>query len=324
MTKIAVTELEYKKARAVFDSNPNFKVTSAPADENRLAQLVKAESIKHVVIGVEKYEQALYDALPKGGVIARFGVGHDGVDKQKATEKGLFCTNTPGALDDSVAEHAFNLILAAARHTVAIGSKMLNSNWAPVVGSELKGKTLAVIGLGPIGRRVAQLAAFGFQMKVIASEVQEVDPLQMLKEYGVERIENSFEAAVANADFISLHIPVNAHTKHFINSKSLKAISPNSWLINTSRGTIVNENDLYDALLNGKIKGAALDVFEIEPYQPLQQGKDLRALSNIIMTPHVGSSTVEASDRMAQQCLDNILLAEKGEYMKMNLLNQPL
>lgn len=324
INKIAVTELEYKKAKNIFDLVKDFQIIPAPAEEDLLATLIQREKIDHVIIGVEKYCNSLYNVLPKNSVIARFGVGHDGVDKQKASEKGILCTNTPGALDDSVAEHTMNLLLAASRNTINLGRKMQSGIWEPSVGCELKGKKLTLIGLGPIGRRVAQIASYGFKMIISACEIQDVDGEIMRKEFGIVQVGKSFEIAVANADYVSLHIPVNNQTKHFINTDRLKNIPQNAWLINTSRGAIVDEKALFTALSANKLKGAALDVFESEPYRPADTGMDLRTLNNVIMTPHVGSSTQEACEIMAKQCLQNIWFAEKEEFDKMNLLNNIL
>ncbi len=140
MKKIAVTEMEYRKARNIFDSVTDFTIIPAPAEEDKLAALIIREKVNYVIIGIDKYTGALYDSLNGNDVIARFGVGHDGVDKQKATERGILCTNTPGALDDSVAEHTMNLILAASRGTINLGRKTQSGIWEPFVGSELKGK----------------------------------------------------------------------------------------------------------------------------------------------------------------------------------------
>jgi lactate dehydrogenase-like 2-hydroxyacid dehydrogenase len=319
--KIAVTELEYKKARKIFDLAKDYQIIPAPAEEDKLVTLLQREKVDHIIIGVDKYLNSLYNVLPKNGVIARFGVGYDGVDIQKAIEKGILCTNTPGALDDSVAEHTMNLLLAASRSTINIGGKMRSGIWEPSVGCELKGKKLAVIGLGPIGRRVAQIASYGFKMIIYACEINDIDDQLMRNEFGIEKVEKSFESVVSDAEYITLHIPVNNQTKYFINADRLKSIPQHSWLINTSRGSIVDENALFTALSANKLKGAALDVFEYEPYQPVKPGMDLRTLDNVIMTPHVSSSTREACEKMAKQCLQNIRFADNGEFDKMNLLN---
>jgi lactate dehydrogenase-like 2-hydroxyacid dehydrogenase len=301
----------------------DFLIIPAPAEEDKLATLISREKVNYVIIGIDKYTGALYNSLSKNDVIARFGVGHDGVDKQKASEKGILCTNTPGALDDSVAEHTMNLILAASRSTINLGSKMQSGIWEPSIGSELKGKKLTVIGLGPIGRRVSQIASFGFKMIVSACVIHNRDEQLMRKEYGIEKVDTNFERLVVDADYISLHIPSNIQTIDFINSERLKSIPDHAWLINTSRGAVIDERALYKALSASEIKGAALDVFFSEPYKPADPEMDLRTLDNVIMTPHVGSATKEACERMAKQCLDNILYAEKKEFKKMNLLNNP-
>ena len=133
MVKIAITELEFRKAESIFTRAvaEGLACVSAPADEKALAELIRSSGARHVIIGVERYEQSLYEALPTGAVIARFGVGHDGVNKPLATAKGLLCANTPGALDDSVAEHAVNLLLAASRHTVTVGADLRAGRWSP-------------------------------------------------------------------------------------------------------------------------------------------------------------------------------------------------
>lgn len=323
MIEIAVTELEYRKAKSVFDSAgaKGFHCVSAPASEVELAAFVREHNIAHAIVGVETYTGALYDALAEGGVLARFGVGHDTIDKRRATKAGLFCTNTPGALDDSVAEYTLALMLAAARGLPGLVRDTQAGGWEPIVGAELRGKTLAVIGCGPIGCRVAEIAAFGFKMHVIGCEIRTVDAEIMRKQHGFAEIVADFADAVRNADFVSLHIPSSRATEHFINRDRPAQLRANAWLINTARGAIVDEQALYDALTERTLAGAALDVFENEPYRPVDPEKDLRTLPNVIATPHVASSTQEACNRMAEQALANIVLAGNGQHQRMNLLN---
>ena len=323
MVRIAVTELEFRKAEALFASaaGEGCECVSAPAEEAALAAAIRSGSIRHVVVGVERYGGPLYQALSKGGVIARFGVGHDGVDKAQATARGLLCTNTPGTLDDSVAEHTINLLFAAARHTVSQAAGLRGGEWAPRMGAELKGKTLAVIGCGAIGRRVAQIAARGLGMKVVGCEVADLDVARIQRECGFATVVKDFTAAVKGAAFVSLHIPSLPETRHFLNVERLGLLGAGCWIVNTARGALVDETALYDALLGGRLAGAALDVFEREPYVPVALGKDLRTLPNVIMTPHISSSTREACDRMAGRALRNIQLAEAGKYDEMDLLN---
>jgi phosphoglycerate dehydrogenase-like enzyme len=323
MIKVAVTELEYRKAQAVFAAaaRDGIECVSVPTAEADLVEAIKQHGAAHVIVGVDAYKGPLYETLPRGGVIARFGVGHDGVNKELATSHGLFCTNTPGALTDSVAEHTIALLAAAARHVPTVARTTAQGQWAPIVGRELQGKTLAVIGCGPIGRRAAQIAVRGLRMNVVGCEVASVDAASLMKEFGFASICKDFGQAVTGADYVSLHIPSLPATAHFINADRLARLAPNAWLINTARGAIVDESALYDALSAGRIGGAALDVFEREPYQPAVAGKDLRTLGNVIMTPHVGSSTQEACDRMAADALQNIRLACASRFNEMSLLN---
>jgi lactate dehydrogenase-like 2-hydroxyacid dehydrogenase len=185
MLRIAVTELEYRKVQDIFDAAgaDGLACLPAAAAEAELAAFVREHGIQHVIIGVEPYRGALYEALPAGGVVARFGVGHDGVDKPLATTRGILCTNTPGALDDSVAEHALNLMLAAARHTATVATACKQGQWRPQVGRELRNRKLAVIGCGPIGCRVARIAAFGFGMQVAGCELRTVDTAARRQQY---------------------------------------------------------------------------------------------------------------------------------------------
>jgi lactate dehydrogenase-like 2-hydroxyacid dehydrogenase len=320
---VVVTDREYEKGKAVFERTPERSLVCIPVscEESELAAAIRMHGARHVILGVEKYAGELYEALPKGGVIARYGVGYDGIDLARATEKGLYCTSTPGALDDSVAEFAITLMLSLVRHIMELNEITRNGKWGMKLGMEMRGKRLAVIGCGPIGSRVSRIASFGLGMTVIGSEVRDVDRASMKREYGFTAIVKTFEEAVADADFVSLHIPGIQSTNHFINDARLSFMPRKAWLINTSRGSVVDESALYDALVSGVIRGAALDVFENEPYVPVESGKDLRSLRNIIMTPHMSASTLEACNRVAERALLNIELAERKEYEKMDLLN---
>ncbi len=321
--QIAITHLEYSKARRVFDAAAaeGLVCLPAPAAEESLARFIREHEAGHAIVGVDRYAGPLYDALPRGGVLARFGVGHDGIDKDRATSNGILCTNTPGVLDDSVAEMTIGLILAAARHLPTVAAATRAGHWGPVVGTELHGRTLAVIGCGAIGRRVARMAAHGFGMRVLGCEVGPVDPGQLRADYGFAEIHAEFADAVATADYVTLHIPSIPDTRHFMARTRLDRMQPHAWLINTARGALVCEADLYDVLVAGRIAGAALDVFENEPYRPVAPGKDLRQLARAIMTPHVGSSTQTACERMAGRALENIRLANARQFPKMDLLN---
>ena len=317
MTRVLVTEPEFRRAERVFESAGGAQCTPVPPGEAELADAIVSHAARYVVVGSYPYSSALYQALPRGGVIARFGVGHDSVDKAKATAAGLLCTNTPGVLDQSVAEHAVLLIAAAARHLARNASDMRGGRWdLGPQGTELRGKTLAVIGCGRIGRATARIAANGFGMRVIGFRRS---PARTDSDFMATTTD--FEAAVRDARFVSLHIAAEPSNRKFLDAGRLAMLSPVAWLINTARGAVVDEAALYDALASRRLAGAALDVFEREPYGPVDPARDFRTLENVILTPHVGSHTTEANRSMAERALENIRLAEAGDFASMDLLN---
>ena len=316
MDKILVTKTEYEKARDFFNGVSDFQCLPAPADEASLSQAIRNEGAKYVIVGVEKYSGGLYEALPKGGVIARFGVGHDGIDKATASAKGIFCTNTPGTLDDAVAECAIALMLDAARHIANCANAVRNGQWDTWKGIQLGGRTLAIIGGGHIGRKVAKIASAGLGMKVLCYDVASVDcPF-------FDECYTDFAEAVRQADVVSLHLPVLPSTLGFLNQERLSSMKTGAILVNTARGAVVDEEALYDALANGKLSCAALDVFQNEPYKPVTPGKDLRTLPNVLMTAHIASSTQEACLAMAAAAVENIRSIHNGAPQKASLLNK--
>ncbi|MGC4050761.1 MAG: NAD(P)-dependent oxidoreductase [Paludibaculum sp.] len=316
MPTIIVTEPEFTKGAHIFHASGLTCIPSA-APEADLCAAIQQHNARHAIVGIQPYRSSLYETLQPGSVLARFGVGHDGIDKTKATQARILCTNTPGVLNESVAEHTIALLLAAARHTTKVAASMTQGNWAPVGGRELRGKTLVVIGCGPIGSAVARSAGIAFGMRVIGvfQRTPPADPAAFTE------ITNDPGPALAQADFVSLHIPATPANAHFLNQQRLALLPPAAWLINTARGAVVDESALYDALTQGTLAGAALDVFETEPYVPVHPAKDLRTLPNTVLTPHIGSNTADANTRMAQHSLRNVLLGEQGAYDQMNLLN---
>jgi phosphoglycerate dehydrogenase-like enzyme len=317
---VLVTDTEYEKGRSCFSVETSLEFRPAPAAEPDLAAAIRDAHARFVVVSGRAYTGPLYDALPAGALIARFGVGHDGIDKVRATTRRLLCTNTPGVLDESVAEHTMLLIAAAAKRLRPALSSMADGDWNPAPGCDLAGKTLAVIGCGGIGRAVARIAAVGFGMRVVGCTKPGRPAPDALDHF--ESVTNDFGAAVADADFVSLHMPLNPETVRFINRDRLAQVSRRAWLINTARGGVVDEPALIDALTNGRLAGAALDVFAREPYLPAEGGVDLRSLPNVIATPHIGSNTVEANFRMAERVLQNIRFAQSGQFERMDLINR--
>jgi phosphoglycerate dehydrogenase-like enzyme len=328
---ILVSELEYSKGKTIFSKYSGNKYRFMPADDDEgpLSRKVREVEGKGVIVGVKPYTGKLYDALPQKGIIARFGVGHDNIDKELAKKKGIYVTNTPGALDNAVAEHALWLMGCLAR-TPCYQSECFKSGiWEPKPGTEVKGKTLAVIGFGNIGQKVCRKASLGLEMKVIACDILSKEELckqsglsfdEMKKKYGFISYMTSIEEVLAQADFVSIHIASTPGTRHFFNKNIFKLIKKGLYFINTSRGTVVNEIDLYDAIISNRIKGAGLDVFEKEPYKPVDPEKDLRKLENVIMTPHIGSNSIEANQKMAEMTAVDIINCLEGRYRELHVV----
>ena len=321
---VLVTDREFAKAASVFEAAEaryGLVCQSSPADEASLAGGVCEGKAAAVVVGVERYEGALYDALPAGGVLARFGVGHDSIDKTLATERKLLVTNTPGVLDNAVAEHTLWLIGALARGIPAMHATVLAEGWTPQMGQELRGKTLAVLGCGKIGGRVAEMASVGFGMKVVAFDCLPPAELHHISETTVDTFTQDLPEAVADADWVSVHLPAIEATRHLCDASFFATMKAGARFVNTSRGSLVDERALFEALASGQVAGAALDVFENEPYRPTDPAMDLRTLDNVVLTPHAASTTVEACRGMAEAALANVQAGLEKRFDDMALVN---
>lgn len=252
----------------------------------------------------------LLDAAPRLRVVSNMAVGYNNIDVAAATARGIVVTNTPGILTEATAELAFALILAAARRVVDLDRRTRAGEWtcwAPLLflSREVSGKTLGVVGLGRIGRAVARRArAFG--MRVLYHSRSRLEAAEE-RDLGVEYAEK--DELLATADFVSLHVPLSAETRHLIGRRELDLMKPTAYLINTSRGPVVDEAALVEALKARRIEGAGLDVYENEPM--LTPG--LAALDNAVLLPHVGSATVETRAKMARMAAENLLSALRGE-----------
>jgi len=321
---VVITEPEYRKAKDAFDSVADIAVIVVPPEEDAVVRGIEASQAWAAILGVESYASGLYEALPEGGIIARFGVGHDGIDKTRASAKGLYVTNTPGVLEDAVAEHTVALMLGLVKGISEFSASMTSKQWCPRQTSELRGKVLAVLGCGAIGRRVARTAAYGFGMEVVGLDVVRDAEDELRERWGVARLSTDFADAVSKADVISLHVPATPENHHLVCTETIALFKPDAMFINTARGAIVDEISLYDALRGGTLAAAALDVFENEPYIPREPEKDLRELPNVLLTPHVSSATCEACNRVAAATLRNVREARAGNVQALDLLNLDL
>ena len=258
-----------------------------PARADLLARVAGAEGL--ITVPVDRVDDELLEAAgPKLRIVANHAVGFDNVDLEAAARRGIVVTNTPDVLTRATAELTLALILALVRR-VAEGDRLLRRRghwaWAPtfMLGHGLEGKTLGIVGFGRIGREVGGLAeAFG--MRVLHTSRREGLPLAEL---------------LAAADVVSVHCPLTEATRHLIDARALAAMKPTAVLVNTARGPIVDEAALLAALREGRLAGAALDVFEQEPELALE----LIELENVVVTPHLGSATVETREAMGMLCV---------------------
>jgi glyoxylate reductase len=237
------------------------------------------------------------DTLPRLRLIANFGVGYDRIDLDACRARGIAVTNTPGVLDAATADLAFGLMLAARRRILEGDAIVRDGRWetpwsaGPFLGREVSGATLAVIGLGRIGSAVARRAA-AFDMRVL----------------GVRSRKGDLDTALREADVVSLHVPLTDATRGLISRERLASLRDGATLVNTARGAVVDEDALVDELVSGRIT-AGLDVFVHEPHVP----ERLLGLSNVVLTPHIASATVETRAAMTRIVVDNVLAFLRGE-----------
>ena len=249
-----------------------------------------------IVRSATKVKGELLDALKNAKLIIRGGVGLDNIDLEGAKAKGIKVVNTPEASSISVAELAIGFMLALSRHIVRGTVGLREGKWEKkqLKGTELFGKTLGIIGMGRIGREVAKRAKC-LGMNVIATRHVRQIPEELAKTV-------SYDELYKEADFISIHIPLTEETRHMISKEAFEKMKDGVVIINCSRGGVVDEKALLEALKNGKVKGAALDVFEVEP--PVDN--ELLKLDNVIGTPHIGASTKEAQARIGVAIVEKI------------------
>jgi len=252
-----------------------------------------------VVRSRTKVTREIIEAGEKLKVVGRAGAGIDNIDVEAAKEKGVKVLNTPEAPAIAVAELTIGLLLSLARQIPRANSSMKEGRWAKKEfrGWQLNGKTFGVIGLGHIGEKVARLAkAFG--MKILITKRTPPSP-EILKELEAEFV--SLDELLGRSDIVSLHVPLTPQTHHMIGEREIRLMKDGAFIINTSRGAVIDEKALFNALKSGKLGGAALDVYEVEP----PKDYSLMKLPNVVCTPHIGAQTVEA------QRAASTLLAQK-------------
>ncbi|HMD37564.1 MAG TPA: D-glycerate dehydrogenase [Vicinamibacterales bacterium] len=275
---------------------------AAIPDGDLRARAAKADAI--VCLLTDRIDRGVIDAAPRLKVVSNVAVGYNNIDVAYARSRGIVVTNTPDVLTESVADFTWAMILAITRR-ISEGERLVRGGrwpgWAldQLLGSELRGKQLGLIGVGRIGRAVAMRApAFG--MRVVYASRREID-LPGAEATSVDRVLNT-------SDVVSLHVPLTEETRHLIDKRALARMKRSAYLINTSRGPVVDEEALAWALKHHLLAGAALDVYEQEP----RVHADLLTLDNVLLLPHIASATTETRTAMADLAVDNALAVLSG------------
>jgi lactate dehydrogenase-like 2-hydroxyacid dehydrogenase len=308
MTKPKVIVTRRWPAQVEAELKNNFDVdlnaTDQPLSEAELKDAFKnADAVLPTVADAINREVLSAEPL-RARLVGNFGVGYNNIDVEAAKARGLVVTNTPEVLTDATADIALTLLLSVARR-IGEGERHLRSGqwtgWRPthMMGTQVTGKTLGLIGLGRIGRATAVRAHYGFKMRVLYFDPFP-PPEDFITSIGAES-RNSVEDVLREADFVSIHCPATPENRHLINAERLACMRPDAFLINTARGDIVDETALVEALEANRIAGAGLDVFEAEP----QVSQGLLNREDVVLLPHLGSATVETRVAMGLRALEN-------------------
>lgn len=258
----------------------------------------EVEDVAGIIIGVDPLNREVLSHAKNLRAISKYGVGTDNIDLDYCRERNIPVTITKNANSDSVADFAFALMLAVARRLVETDKACRNLDWGKKTSIGVYGKTIGVVGTGAIGKGVIKRAR-GFDMKILAYDIYKDE--KFAEEYGVKYVD--MDTLLRESDFISLHLPATEETRDMIGEREFGLMKNTAVLINTARGDLVDEDALYDALVNKKIWGAGLDVFKKEP----PENRKLLELDNIVVAAHSAASTVDAVDKMSLMAAQNLL-----------------
>jgi len=305
--RVFITRPISEKPLAMIDAECEMEVWTGktpPPIREKIAELDGLLTYGHEPVTAE-----IMDSAPKLKVIANVGVGYDHIDVTAATERGISVGHTPGVLSETTADLAFALLLAAARNVVRGDRFIRGGQWKGynpnlLWGAEVNGSTLGIIGLGRIGRAVARRAR-GFDMTVLYHDCDRLPEWE--ERLAVQYV--SLEDLLSQSDFVTIHTPLTRQTRHLIGRKELARMRNTAVLINTARGPVVDSKALYEALRDGVIAGAGLDVFE---HEPLSTDDPLLTLDNVAVCPHLGSATVKTRTKMGVMAAENLLAGLKG------------
>jgi D-3-phosphoglycerate dehydrogenase len=280
-----------------------YNPTGKPLSSAEVADLLPG--VDGYIAGLDTIDAAALQAANKLKVIARYGVGYDKVDLVAAKEKGIVVTNTPGANSVSVAELALGMMLALARQIPEAVEAVHQGKWPRFSGVSLEGKTIGILGLGSIGKQLARRLA-GFDCKILAYDPYADEAYA--REHQIELTSQDF--LLSASDFVSLHLPLISETREIVNATFLAKMKKGSFLINTSRGEMIDEQALLEALLSGHLKGVGMDAFQAEPPDP---NNPLLAMPQVLATPHLGAQTDGATSTMGWLAMKDCLAVLNNE-----------
>lgn len=309
--KVFATHPLFPSARKVLDDEFDvdyWNQTERPPRAEVLKRVADKEAL--ICLLTEKVNDELLAAAPKLRIAATVSVGFDHIDVDACTRRKVVATHTPGVLDDTTADFAWALLMAVSRRVLEGDTWLRSGTWPgwdldQLVGGDVWGKTLGILGFGRIGRGLAR-RAYGFNMRILYSDAVRA-PANVEEQLRAEYVDR--DKLFRDSDFISLHVPLLPDTRHLISKENLEKMKPTAYLINTSRGPVVDEAALSEALENKKIAGAALDVYENEPkVNPALLGR-----KDVVLTPHIASASVDTRTKMALMAANNVTALFQGK-----------
>jgi glyoxylate reductase len=305
-----------QKIRERFDTEV-WADADPPSKQVLIEKTRKSDAL--VSLLTDKIDAQVFAAASNLKMVAQYAVGYDNIDVAEATKRGVYVTNTPGVLTETTADFAWALLMAVARRVVEADKYIHAGNWTVgwhptmILGRDIYGATLGIVGMGRIGAAVAKRAR-GFNMKILYNTARRKPDLE--KRLGLTFVD--LDTLLQKADFVSIHAPLVEKTHHLIDNRRLQLMKRTAFLINNSRGPVVDERALYEALREGKIAGAGLDVFEEEP---TPADNPLLTLDNVVVAPHISSASVQTRSKMAEMVAENLVTFFEGKVPP-NLVNR--
>lgn len=304
--KVYVTRMLPERGLKIINEHFDTEVWPEYAPPPKKVIIQKAANVDALVTLLsDKIDAEVFDAAPKLKIVSQIAVGFDNIDLKEATKRGIYVTNTPEVLTDTTADFAWALLMAIARRVVEADKYVRAGKWKVawhpemLQGRDVYGATMGIVGAGRIGYEVARRAK-GFKMKILFYDV--IPRPEMEKDFGATKVD--LDTLLMESDFVSVHVPLMKETLHLIGESKLRMMKKTAYLINNSRGPVVDEEALAKALKEGWIAGAGLDVFEQEP---TPKNNPLLKMDNVVVAPHISSASYETRSRMAEMVAENLV-----------------